>query len=597
MFDKFEYQKDLTALTTFHIPVVASLYAEYSSIKELLALSRTPEFIENETLNIGEGSNLLFTEDYRGLILRSRIMGITRYDKDADTVYAIAGAGEKWIDFVDWTINEGLGGVENLAGIPGTIGAAAVQNIGAYGMEAADTIYRVECFDTFNRSTIVFTNKECRYGYRDSIFKNEGKGRYIVTRVGFRLIKSSLATRLDYGPLKDLEERLGKTPSIKNVAEEVIKIRNGKLPDPKIYGNAGSFFKNPVVHKYFFEEFVKSFDSHVPFYTTDNADFYKISAAWLIDHAGMKSAAIGGAQVWEKQPLVLINKGNATADDIIQLSSKIIDEVREKFGIVLFPEVNFISSTIKVTVLGCGTSKGIPEIGCRCRVCRSSDPRDKRFRSSVLVETQGLRLLIDVSPDFRQQALNAGIFDLDAALITHSHYDHVGGIDDLRPFCAWGKFPIYLQKNVNEDLHKRLDYCFRPHLYPGVPTFEMHEVCSSPFYIKGVKIVPISVLHGQLPILGYRIGDFAYITDAKTIPEEEYEKLKGIKVLILNALRYKEHFAHLSVDEALKVIERIKPEEAYLTHFNHEIGLHTEISAKLPPRVHPCFDGEVIMVK
>lgn len=144
---------------------------------------------------------------------------------------------------------------------------------------------------------------------------------------------------------------------------------------------------------------------------------------------------------------------------------------------------------------------------------------------------------------------------------------------------------------MNDDLHKRLDYCFRDHLYPGVPSFDMHEVSDSPFYINGLKIVPIRIMHGKLPILGYRIGDFAYITDAKTIPEEEFDKLEGLKALVINALRHREHFAHFSLKEALDLIEIIKPEEAYLTHFNHEIGFHADLEKSLPQHVHPCYDG------
>ena len=597
MFQRFQKNINLDSLSTFHIEGKAALYAEYSSIKELTAISRTPEFIDNEVLNIGEGSNLLFTENFDGLILRSAIKGMVEYHKNESTIYAIVGAGELWRDFVDWAISNNLAGIENLAGIPGTVGAAAVQNIGAYGMEAADTIYNVECFDTLTREVVTFTNAECRFAYRDSIFKNEYKGRYIVTRVSFRLQKSETASNLNYGSLSNLRDELGHEPSLREIADKVIEIRNSKLPDPKIYGNAGSFFKNPVVHRYFYEEFVKSFSSDVPCYPTPDPDFVKISAAWLIDRAGMKGKRSGDAEVWGPQPLVIINRGHADARDVIDLAKDIIDNVRKKFGIVLFPEVNYISSSLKVTVLGSGTSKGIPEVGCKCDVCTSPDIRDKRFRSSVMVESGSLRLLIDVSPDFRMQALREDIYHLDAALITHSHYDHVGGIDDLRPFCAFGKFPVYLRKDVSDDLHRRIDYCFKEQLYPGVPTFEIHEIKNEPFYISGLKITPISVFHGQLPIVGFRIADFAYITDAKTIPPEEMEKLHGLKVLILNALRYKPHFAHLSVDEALAIINEIKPEKAYLTHFNHEIGRHEEIQTRLPDNVYPCYDGQVLIVR
>ena len=250
----------------------------------------------------------------------------------------------------------------------------------------------------------------------------------------------------------------------------------------------------------------------IPYYETEDPYYVKIPAGWLIEHAGLKGFSVGGAEVYPKQCLIIANKDNATATDVISVMEHVQKEVLRQFGVTLQPEVNIIDTTIKVTILGSGTSKGIPEVGCYCPVCRSNDPKDKRLRCSALIETRGLKLLIDVSPDFRQQALTADITTLDAALITHNHYDHVGGFDDLRPFCAGGKFPIYLRKDVNEDLHRRLDYCFRDSLYPGVPSFDMFEIEDVPFMIKGVKITPINVLHGKLPIVGYRIGDFAYVT-------------------------------------------------------------------------------------
>lgn len=623
----FQHNKEITSFTTFGIPVKTKLFAEYSSLKELTKISRTEEFINNEVLHIGGGSNLLFMQDFEGLILHSNMKGITRYDKNEDIIYAIAASGEKWTDFVDWCIAENLAGVENLAGIPGEVGASAVQNIGAYGAEAKDVIYTVECFDTVSREPVKFYNEKwlykeleetseetvrlqienkikelrqqkrlCEFGYRDSFFKHEGKGHFYVLRVSFRLKKGEFASNLDYAPIKKYADELGRTPTLRELADEVIRIRNQKLPDPKVIGNAGSFFTNPVVNRYFYEEQMLGLDPDIPHYDVDEHRV-KIPAGWLIDHAGLKGFKIGGAEVYPKQCLVIANDGNATANDVKQLANHIIDVVLEKYAVVLRPEVSVIDTDIEVTVLGSGTSKGVPEVACACRVCRSTLHFDKRLRASVLVKTHGMDILIDASPDFRQQAITNKIYFIDAALITHQHYDHVGGIDDFRPYCANGNVPIYLRPNVNADLHRRLDYCFREHPYPGVPTFEMHEIGDHPFYINGLKILPINVMHGQLPIVGYRIGDFAYITDAKTIPEEEIEKLYGLKVLIVNALRWREHFAHFCVDEALDFIRRVKPEETYLTHFNHEIGLHTEIEDKLPPHVHPCYDGLHITIR
>ncbi|MCM1377618.1 MAG: MBL fold metallo-hydrolase [Prevotella sp.] len=251
---------------------------------------------------------------------------------------------------------------------------------------------------------------------------------------------------------------------------------------------------------------------------------------------------------------------------------------------------------MKVTVLGSGTSKGIPEAGCGCEVCRSSNSHDKRFRASVLVQTMGLNIMIDASPDFREQALRHGIRRIDAVLITHSHYDHVGGIDDLRPYCAFGDVTLYVRRDVDGDLRRRLDYCFREHLYPGVPKFEMQIIDNAPFMIRGVEITPVEVLHGKLPIFGYRIGNFGYITDCKTINEEEKDKLIGLDVLIINALRDREHFSHLTISEALALIKELTPKRAYLTHMSHHAGKHAELDARLPENVHPLYDGQVIKI-
>ena len=590
----FERDKDLTHLTTFHIPAKASLYAEYANVDELKKITLTPEFMDNKVFYLGEGANVLFNGDFKGLVLHSAIKGMKKYQKDDNNFFAIAGAGENWNSFVEWTIEQGLAGLENLSGIPGSVGASPVQNIGAYGVEVGNLIHKVECLDIVTRDTVTFTAEECRFGYRDSLFKNEGKGRYIVTRVSFKLKNSDLAENLDYGPLKNLKELLGRTPSIYEVANEVKKIRDSKLPDPKKVGNAGSFFKNPVVRIYFYREVMSTLHDNIPYYETDDPYYVKIPAGWLIEHAGLKGYRIGGAEIYPKQCLVIVNTGNATGNDVVNLSEYVRKKVLAKFGVNLLPEVNIIDQSIKVTILGSGTSKGVPEVGCYCPVCQSDDTKDKRTRCSALVETRGVKLLIDVSPDFRIQALNNDISYLDAALITHSHYDHTGGIDDLRPFCAGKKFKVYLRQDVNQDLHRRLDYCFKDSLYPGVPSFEMHEIDDAPFSIKGVKIYPVTVMHGKLPIVGFRIGDFAYITDAKTIPEEEMEKLKNLDVLILNGLRFKEHFAHFTIDEALQVIETLKPKRAFLTHFCHEIGKHEDFCRKLPDNVFACYDGLVI---
>lgn len=591
-----EKDVDITRYTTFNIPVKAKYFAEYDSLKALKLLMRDEIYRTVNIFHIGGGSNLLFTSDFNGLILHSKIKGIEQYRKDENTVYVIAGAGEKWSDLVDWCVENGLAGLENMAGIPGEVGSSPIQNVGAYGREAKDVIFTVECYDTLNHDTVKLTNAQCRFGYRDSIFKHDWKNRFYVLRVSFKLTPSTEAKYLDYGPLKNFKEKLGRTPTISDVASEVKKIRDSKLPDPTKIGSAGSFFKNPVINEYYFKEEVLPKAPDIVWFPAGEGKV-KVSAGWLIEHTGLKGMSIGGAEVWPQQCLVIANTGGASAKEVEQLSSFIQKEVDEKYAVKLRPEVNFVSTDINVTVLGSGTSKGVPEVGCNCKVCTSLFPEDKRLRASVLVRTAGINILIDPSPDFRQQALRENLGHIDAVLVTHSHYDHVGGFDDLRPLCTNHDITVYLRKDVNEDLHRRIDYCFREHPYPGVPRFNMVEIPNEPFFVEGVEITPVEVMHGKLPIYGYRIGNFAYITDAKTIPEMEMEKLYGLDTLIINALRKEEHFAHLNVQEALDIIAELKPRRAFLTHMNHQIGLASEIDEMLPPNVRFAYDGLQIHIQ
>lgn len=592
----FEHDKDISGYTTFGIPIKARLFAEYASVKELIRISRTDEYLENESYHIGGGSNLLFESDFDGLVLHSAIKGIKRYQKDENTVYVIAGAGEKWTDLVDYCVEEGLQGMECMAGIPGEAGASPVQNVGAYGQEAKDVIHNVECFDTYTREVVTLKAEDCGFAYRDSRFKHEWKGRYYVLRVSYKLRPSTECGELKYKALQDFADRLGRRPTIKEIRDEVIRLRNEKVPDPKRLGSAGSFFKNPILGKYFFEQEVLNRCADVRHIDLGDGTV-KVPAGWLIEHAGLKGARVGGAEVYDKNCLVIVNRDHATAANVKELAERIIETVNEKYAIILNPEVNFIDTTIQVKVLGSGTSKGIPEATCGCEVCRSEDPHDKRMRASVLVRTMGLTLLIDASPDFRMQALRENLKHVDAVLLTHSHYDHVGGIDDLRPFCAFGDMPIFARKDVDGDLRRRLDYCFRDTLYPGVPKFDMQIIDNKPFMINGVEIMPIEVIHGKLPIYGYRIGKFAYVTDCKTISEEEKDKLYGLDVLILNALRETPHFSHLSIPEALELIKELKPKRAYLTHFCHHAGKHEAIAARLPEGIYPAYDGLEITIK
>ncbi len=250
---------------------------------------------------------------------------------------------------------------------------------------------------------------------------------------------------------------------------------------------------------------------------------------------------------------------------------------------------------MEIEILGTGTSTGVPEIGCQCKVCQSSDPYDKRLRTSALVRVNGVGILIDCGPDFRQQLLRASDKHIDAVLLTHIHYDHVGGIDDLRPYCRKGEMGIFAQQDVNDELKIKLPYCFKDKLYPGVPLLSLHNIqVDVPFSIKGVEILPLRVMHAKLPILGFRIADFAYITDAKTIPKATLKQLYGVKVLIINALRINEHMSHLSLSEALELIRIINPKRAYLTHIAHTMGLHSEVNTLLPDNVELAYDGMVI---
>ena len=251
---------------------------------------------------------------------------------------------------------------------------------------------------------------------------------------------------------------------------------------------------------------------------------------------------------------------------------------------------------MKVRILGSGTSTGVPQIGCTCPVCTSADPKDNRLRASAIVETEDARILIDCGPDFRAQVLHLPFEKIDGVLITHEHYDHVGGLDDLRPFCRFGAVPIYAEEYVARGLRSRMPYCFVDHRYPGVPDIPLQEIeVGHAFSIQHTEVVPLRVMHGRLPILGYRIGRLGYITDMLTMPEESYEQLEGIDVLIMNALRIAPHPTHQNLEEALKAAERIRAKETYFIHMSHDMGLHKKVEKELPENIHLTYDGMEII--
>ena len=251
-----------------------------------------------------------------------------------------------------------------------------------------------------------------------------------------------------------------------------------------------------------------------------------------------------------------------------------------------------------VTFLGTGTSQGIPVIGSNHPVCLSTDPKDKRLRVSALVEYEGYTILIDCGPDFRAQMLTNQITHIDAILYTHEHSDHTAGLDDIRPyFFRQGDIPIYAHKRVLDSLKKRFDYIFESeNKYPGAPSVVVNEIQNAPFKFKELNIIPVNVMHNRVQVFGYRLADFVYLTDVKTIEEEEIEKLRGVKVLVINALRIEKHHSHFNLEDALEFINKVKPERAYIIHISHLMGFHEEVQAQLPENVFLAYDNLKITI-
>lgn len=248
---------------------------------------------------------------------------------------------------------------------------------------------------------------------------------------------------------------------------------------------------------------------------------------------------------------------------------------------------------MKITFLGTGTSQGVPVIGCNCRVCKSEDPKDNRLRTSILIETDKRTFIIDAGPDFRHQMLREQKNDIDAVIFTHEHRDHIAGVDDLRPinFLKQKSIDLYGEQRVLDALKQMMPYAFGDNKYPGVPDLNLNEIDNHPVEIKGLTVIPIRVYHYKLPVLGFRVGDFTYITDANYIPEEEKEKIIGTKYLVINALRRKKHISHFSLSEAQEIVREFSPRKAFLTHISHQMGLTREVDQQLPENIQLAYDG------
>ena len=337
------YYQDMTKMNTFGMKVKARCFIEYDSVADLVDIEF--EELARPVLHIGGGSNLLFTDDFKGTVLHSKINFIEEIGSEGDMVLVSVGAGVIFDDFCDWAAKEGLWGVENLSYIPGEVGASAVQNIGAYGVEVKDVIHKVYCYDTVEEEFVSFDVDECEYGYRDSAFKDpELKGRYIVTHVVFALSREA-QPQLEYAHLR---EAVGENATVAQIRKTIIKIRKEKLPEPSVMGSAGSFFKNPVISAEHFKQIETAARAElgaeykVPHYDLPDGTV-KVPAAWMIEQCGWKGKRSGGAAVYDKQPLVIVNyTGEAFPEEIIGLERRIMDSIKRKFNIDLHPEVEHI---------------------------------------------------------------------------------------------------------------------------------------------------------------------------------------------------------------------------------------------------------------
>ncbi|MDC1106177.1 UDP-N-acetylmuramate dehydrogenase [Prolixibacteraceae bacterium] len=331
----------LKSLNTFGVVAKAKHYVSFDAMEDVEKVSDLLEttFAAEKRFVLGGGSNVLFTDDFDGVVIQSRIDNIISETQTDSDVLVEVGSGMEWDAFVAYCVSKNWGGVENLSHIPGVVGASPVQNIGAYGVEAKDIIQEVCLWDFEQGEVVVLKNEDCRFGYRDSIFKHEYKGKVLVLSVSYRLTRKDHTMNIGYGALKDLEQH-GDALTLQHVRDHVVAIRESKLPDPEVIGNGGSFFKNPVLEKSFVDVLLVDYPDMVVYPLPDGK--VKVAAGWLIDQAGWKGYKEGLVGVHDKQALVLVNYGGAKGEEVVSLSQKIIRDIQQKFGIVLEPEVIFL---------------------------------------------------------------------------------------------------------------------------------------------------------------------------------------------------------------------------------------------------------------
>lgn len=330
----------LKSYNTFGLEVSAKYFVEANSSQEIISALDFAKENNLQIMLLNGGSNMLLTHDFDGLVLKLNLKGIEIVSENQDFVEVKVNSSENWHEFVLWTLKNDFGGIENLSLIPGNCGTAPIQNIGAYGVEIKDVMSKLSALHTQTREVRIFTNEECKFGYRESVFKNEFKGQFILLDVTFKFTNKNHKLNTSYGAIQSELDKLNiKNPTIQDVSQAVVNIRQSKLPDPKDIGNSGSFFKNPIVSKQKFEQLQKQFPGISGYVSGDEV---KVAAGWLIENAGWKGKRFGDAGVHEKQALVLVNYGNATGQEIYDLSQQIVDDILDKYGVLLEREVNII---------------------------------------------------------------------------------------------------------------------------------------------------------------------------------------------------------------------------------------------------------------